>query len=65
MTREQWWDVMGDHISLPITIIDRRKNQYDAQYSVRVIRKGNVLVTKVCFRYQVNNRRFLNQGNMF
>lgn len=56
---------MGDHISLPITIIDQRKNQYDAQYLIRVIRKGNVLVSKVYFRIWINTRHFLNRENMF
>ncbi|KAK8817737.1 hypothetical protein WA538_004454 [Blastocystis sp. DL] len=39
-----WFDVVGNRVDLPITIVDRRKNSYGRKYHVAVFRKGQVLV---------------------
>ena len=47
MNREKWLDSYGEHVVLPITIVDNRKNLFHAKYQLRVINKGSVLVEKV------------------
>lgn len=42
-----WFDVVGNRVDLPITIVDRRKNSYGRKYHVAVFRKGRVLVEEV------------------
>lgn len=46
--RQQWLEVMGNHVILPITIIDKRKNRFDSFYRISVIRKGSILYENVC-----------------
>ena len=47
MNREDWLDSYGEHVVLPITIVDNRKNLFHAKYQLRVINKGKILVEKV------------------
>ena len=46
-SREQWIDSYGEHIVLPITIVDQRVNHFHSIYHIRVIRKGQILAEKV------------------
>lgn len=45
--RQEYLDFWGSEMQLPVTIVDRRKNQYNAQYTVRVFRKGMLLAERV------------------
>ena len=47
--RQDYLDFWGSEMQLPITIVDRRKNQHNAQYTVRVFRKGVLLAERVGF----------------
>ena len=47
MNREKWLDSYGEHVVLPITVVDNRKNRFRAKYQLRVISKGKILVEKV------------------
>ena len=47
MNREKWLDSYGEHVVLPITVVDNRKNRFRARYQLRVISKGKILVEKV------------------
>ena len=47
MRREDYLDFWGSRMELPITIVDARKNLYNAQYTVRVYRKDVLLAEKV------------------
>lgn len=46
--RQQWLEVMGNHVILPITIVDKRKNRFNSFYKISVIRKGSILYENVC-----------------
>lgn len=45
--RKQWIDVLGNHVQLPITIVDKRKNRFNPSYKVMVVRKGQILYQNV------------------
>ena len=51
-----WFDVVGNRVDLPITIVDRRKNTFGRKYHVAVFRKGRVLVEEVALTGDGNCR---------
>ena len=57
-SRQQWVDVMGNHVSFPITIVDNRKNKFNCQYKITVVRKGETLYENVFAKMVCNWNRF-------
>ena len=51
---ESWWEVTGTHVTLPVTIIDRRRDQYNGKFILRVFRKGTLLGEMVTFSLCTN-----------
>lgn len=63
--RKQWIDVLGNHVQLPITIVDQRKNKFNNYYRIMVVRKGEVLYQNVGNRNQIECRRLRRKVHMF
>lgn len=57
--------MLGNHVQLPITIVDERKNKFNNYYRIMVVRKGEVLYQNVVDVTCVECRHLKRKVRMF